>query len=67
MFLRSGLPIISAHPSRPNEHLIVYLSLLLAVAVIALTGEIENMAEKKQPNFRNQPGSLDPCLNIQLY
>ena len=40
MFLRPGLPIISAHPSRPNEHLIVYLSLLLAVAVIAITGEI---------------------------
>ena len=45
MFLRSGFPIISAHPSRPNEHLIASLSLLLAVAVIAITGELENIAE----------------------
>ena len=45
MFLRSGLPVISAHPSTSNKHLIASRSLVLAVAVIGTTGVLENIEE----------------------
>ena len=37
--------MVTAHPSMCNEHLIACLSLLLAVAVIAMTGVLENTEE----------------------